>query len=338
MGAVGVPVSLGAQAAGVPASWLVGPMLVAVALSATGVARAKINRIMWRGAQAVVGIAISASFDPSSLRVLARLWPAMIANVVVVLGLAVIAGALLARLTGISGATSAIGTLPGGAAGMVSMAEDLGGDPRTVAFMQYVRLILTVLSVTLAAPLFSVSGGPSGPSPFSANGTVTEYAVTAGAALVAALLGIALRIPAGALIGPVVAGVILGSFGVAHGAWPFGVLPAAYAVVGMRVGAQFDRESLQYIGRLAPAVLLFALGLMGGCALLAAVLTATTSVDGLTWYLSTAPGGMDSVMIVALDTGARTSVVLGMQMVRLLAAILIGPMLVPYLGRRVRRG
>src|SRR3712207_8585996 len=50
-------------------------------------------------------------------------------------------------------------------------------------------------------------------------------------------------------------------------------------------------------GRLFPLVLASAVGLTAACAGLGWALAALTKIDGLTAYLATAPGGIDSVAI-----------------------------------------
>ena len=80
-------------------------------------------------------------------------------------------------------------------------------------------------------------------------------------------------------------------------------------------------------GRLLPVVLVSAVGLVVACAVLGWVFGALTGIDGITAYLATTPGGIDSVAIVALGSGANAPLVLAMQMLRLLAVILAGSFL-----------
>lgn len=332
----GIPVALGVTGLGLPAGWLVGPMVVALLAATTGWATVEVPLFLWRGAQAVIGVAIGATFTPSSLAVLASDWGAVAASVVTVLGLSLGAGWALGRLGGVTPATAALGTLPGGASGMVAMSEDLGADIRLVAFMQYLRLLLTVLSVTLVATL--LPAGPEAPRALASLNlrapTPGGLAATAALALIGALLGPRLHLPAGALVFPLLVAALLGAFGVGVRPWPSPALDAAYAVVGLRVGGRFDRESLRLARRIAPAVFGFVAALMAACAALGALITAVSDIDPLTAYLATAPGGMDSVAIVALDTGANTSIVLGIQLARVLVVILVGPMLIKRLLAR----
>jgi membrane AbrB-like protein len=101
--------------------------------------------------QALIGVALGAELDASTLRAVASNWFGVSAVTLATLVLSLGVGIAVARLTGISQATGTLGLVAGGASGIVAMADELGADSRLVAFMQYAR----VLVVVLAAPLVS---------------------------------------------------------------------------------------------------------------------------------------------------------------------------------------
>src|SRR5215217_4433377 len=130
-----------------------------------------------------------------------------------------------------------------------------------------------------------------------------------------------------ALLGPLILGVTLAELGVVHLTWPPGVPQAAYLVLGLWVGLLFDGASVKRAGRLFPFVLASAVGLVLACAALGWAFAALTNIDGMTAYLATTPGGIESVAIVALGTGADAPLVLAVQMLRLLAVVFAGSLL-----------
>lgn len=325
-----------ASRAGIPAAWLVAPMLVALAFAFAPGARIALPAGTQVAAQGVVGVLLGATFNLSSLRVLSGYWPAAVLTVGATLALSVGGGALLARLRGFDPATATLGTIPGGAAGMVAMSEDLSADARIVAFMQYIRVLLVVLSTSLlarfvleAAPLHraAAQGGPP------AHGWA-DYLAAPLLAIAGVRIGRALRIPAGAMTMPLVLTLAVDATGLVHAAWPAPLPPLAYAAIGLQVGLLFDPEVLRRLRLLAIPILGFTVVLVLGCAALSYGLAAITGMGTLTAYLATAPGGMDSVTIAAIGSGADTSLVLAMQMARFLVVIAIGPPLVRHLARR----
>jgi membrane AbrB-like protein len=244
---------------------------------------------------------------------------------------------LLARVARLDRRTAALGTLPGAASGMLAMSGPLGADPRLVAVMQYTRVVVVVFSAALVTRFGLVPG--AAPHEISAQGAAAyqgtalvhdawlAYALTALVAGLGAWMGTRLRLPAGALLGPLVLGVALEQLGVARLAWPPGVPQAAFLVLGLWVGLLFDRASIKRAGRLFPFVLASSVGLVVACAALGWALTALTNIDGLTAYLATTPGGIDSVAIMALGSGASAPLVLAVQTLRLFAVVLAGALL-----------
>jgi membrane AbrB-like protein len=340
LGAGAALAGLLAQITGIPAAWLVGPMLVAIALALAWPEHPRVPRWGRVASLAVVGGVLAATFRPSVLPLLASNWLPVSLVVGGTLVLSLAAGLLLARVAHLDGKTAALGTLPGAASGMLAMSGPLGADPRLVAVMQFTRVVVVVFSAALVSRLGLVPG--TAPQPISTQGLQSSapqgaallvhdawltYGLTALVAAVGAWAGTRLRLPAGALMGPLVLGVALEELGMLRLAWPPGVPQAAFLVLGLWVGLLFDRASIKRAGRLFPLMLASAVGLTAACAGLGWALAALTSIDGLTAYLATAPGGIDSVAIMALGSGADAPLVLAVQMLRLFAVVLAGALL-----------
>jgi uncharacterized protein len=326
-----------AQSAGLPAGWLVGPMLVALALALAWKEHPTVPRWGRIASLAVVGGMLAATFRPSVLPLVAGHWLPVTLVVGGTLFLSLGAGLLLSGLVRIERKTAALGALPGAASGMLAMSEPLGADARLVALMQYTRVVVVVVTATLVGRL--VAG--AAPQPISGQGlqaapegmdllvqgTIPTYAVTVLIAVLGAWAGTRLRLPAEALLGPLILGVALAELRMVHLAWPPGVPQAAYLVLGLWVGLLFDGTSVKRAGRLFPFVLASAVGLVLACAVLGWALAALTGIDGMTAYLATTPGGIESVAIVALGTEADAPLVLAVQMLRLLAVVFAGSLL-----------
>jgi uncharacterized protein len=342
LGVGSVLAGLLAQVTGIPAAWLVAPMLVAVAWALASPEHPRVPRWGRVASLAVVGGVLAGTFRPSVLPLLASNWLPVILVVGGTLLLSLVAGLLLARVAHLDGKTAVLGTLPGAASGMLAMSGPLGADPRVVAVMQYTRVVVVVFSAALVSRFGLVPG--TAPQPLSAQGLQSSasqgaalvydawltYGLTALVVTAGAWAGTRLRLPAGALIGPLVLGVALEERGIMHLAWPPGVPQAAFLVLGVYVGLLFDRASIKRAGRLFPLVLASAVGLTVACAGLGWALAALTSIDGLTAYLATAPGGIDSVAIMALGSGADAPLVLAVQTLRLFAVVLAAALLGRY--------
>ena len=335
--AASVLAGLLAQAAGVPAGWLVGPMLVAVASALAWPESPTVPRLGRVASLAVVGGVLAAAFRPSVLPLIARHWLAVGLVTCGTLLISLAVGLLLARVARLDRRTAALGSLPGAASGMLAMSIPLGADPRLVAVMQYTRVVVVVFSAAAVSRFGLVPGTPShqtsGQSSAVAQGTalvqnaLPVYALTALVVGIGAWAGTRLRLPAGALLGPLVLGVAVEELGVVRLAWPPGVPQAAFLVLGLWVGLTFDRASVEAAGRLLPVVVASSLALVVACAGLGWTLAALTGIDGLTAYLATTPGGIDSIAVMALASGSDAPLVLAVQTLRLLTVILAGALL-----------
>src|SRR5215210_2915316 len=326
-----------AQRTGLPAGWLVGPMLVALVVALVWEGHPAVPGLGRIASLAVVGGVLASAFQPSVLPLIFRHWLPVSLVVCGTLLLSLGTGLLLSSLVRIDRKTAALGALPGAASGMLAMSDPLGADARLVALMQYTRVVVVVVTAPLVGRLMTGAA----PQPASGQGlqaaseevdllvqgTVQTSAVTVLVAVLGAWAGTRLRLPAGALLGPLILGIALAELGVVHLAWPPGAPQAAYLVLGLWVGLLFDGASVKRAGRLFPFVLASAVGLVLACAALGWALAELTGIDGMTAYLATTPGGIESVAIVALGTGADAPLVLAVQMLRLLAVVFAGSLL-----------
>jgi membrane AbrB-like protein len=289
----------------------------------------------------MIGIVLASSFRPDSIPVIIANWPAVLLVVAGTLTLSWTGGFVLSRVTAIERKTTIVGSLPGAAAGMIAVSESLGSDTRLVALIQYIRVVLVVLSATLISRFLGSQGtqalssdSPVIPSVSSSQEALLIYGASALVALSGAWGGLRLKVPAGALLGPLVIGVVLKEIGLLSVGLPDGVSQVAYAVIGVQVGLLFDSSSLRRAGRVLPAVLVSTILLMIGCAGLGLILSAVTDTNLLTGYLSTTPGGLSSVSIIAVESEADPSLAITVQMLRVFAVISVAPLLT----RRWRSG
>jgi membrane AbrB-like protein len=315
---------------GVPVAWLVVPMIASVVLSLSGVPPLPSTAPLFPIVQAIIGATLSATFTLDSLAPIAAHWFPIAIAVVAVLIVSILAGLVLHRLASIDVATAALGTIPGGASGMVAMSDELGGDARLVAFLQYARVVIVIISIAILARMLDPTAAELGQPGAGADGDplLLRYALAVFVAGFGGWLGVRLRLPAGALVGAMVVGLVPGLIGIGPLAWPSFVLAGAYLILGSNVGARFDRSVIRRLWALLPYGLAFIAGLVAICAVIGWLLHVTTDIDLLTALLATSPGGIDAATIAALDTGANVAMVASIQMARLLLMVIAGPLII----------
>ena len=155
---------------------------------------------------------------------------------------------------------------------------------------------------------------------------------------VGALVGYRLPVPAGILVGTLVA-VGIGGGGVALLGLPqLSVPPGTYSLLqillGMLVGFRMTREELREGARaLLPASLLAAIIISAsvGAALVAVPLT---SLDPVTALFAAAPGGLTEMTAVGASFGADGAAVATVQLVRVLLAVAVVDVVLQRLGHK----
>ncbi|MBT5049635.1 MAG: AbrB family transcriptional regulator [Rhodospirillaceae bacterium] len=335
--AASAALSLVLHAAGFPASFLIGPMLTGMAFAVRGV-RLYVPRPYLLCAQAIVGCLVARALDPSILGIIADDWAAMLLVVLTTVVASTFAGWMIARTHLLPGTTAAWGCSPGAATGMVAMAEEFGADPRLVAFMQFLRVTLVVITATLVSRLiFGVTATEHVPAADAQSfadqlpDLAATLAVAAGGGLAARLL----PVPSGAVFVPLIIAAVLQGMGVLTITLPPWLLVAAFSIIGWWVGLRFERETVLYALRALPVMLVGIFALILLCGLSAVMLVWLVDTDPLTAFLATIPGGLDAIAIIAVDSNADISFVLALQTVRLFVVIITGPMLAKLICRLV---
>lgn len=315
------------SAAHVPAALFLGPMVVAIGFGVAG-ASIRMPKLLFQLGQGTVGVMIAHAMSLSVLLVALHDWHFMLLGTVLTVSMSTVMGLLLARYGKVPAHTAVLGTSPGAASVMVAMSEDYGADPRVVATMQYVRVVMVVMVGALISHWLGASVGGaelqasiSQAQGFNLTNTLLSLAVIGGG------VWLGLRVPAGTLLVPLLLGTALQLSGLLQIAVPGWLVPFGYGAIGCYVGLRFDRPTVLYVWRHLPMMMLASLLLIALCALSAWLIASVMDKDYLSVYLATSPGGLDSMAIIAIDTHADVGFVLAMQTLRLFGVILTGSFL-----------
>ena len=284
-------------------------------------------------------MALGSFLHSSTLAGLGARWVPVVLVSVATLAVTIAAGLLLARVAGLDRPTASLGMVAGGASGIVAMADELGGDARLVAFMQYLRVLVVTLLTPLLVPIaFGVHshGGGEGGGPVL--GSAGGWLLTVGAGAAGAFIGPRVRLPAPALLGPLILAALLTVTGVTGDVQvPPLAREAAFSLIGLQIGLGFERDTLRQIARLVLPVVVSIAALLVVCFGLGWLLSLTADVSLLDGYLATTPGGLYAVLPIAYGAGANTTFVLAVQGLRLFAMVLAAPVVVRWLVRSERR-
>lgn len=323
--------------AGLPAAWLIAPMVVAIAVAVRGTPMS-VPAPLLVAAQALIGCLIARAVTPDIIATLVADWPLFLATTTATILASGLIGYLLARLYVVPGTMAIWGSTPGGATAMVIMAQAWGADARLVAVMVHLRVVLVAMLASLIALIFT---GHVARAPAVAGLTVVSdlhaVVLTIAIAAAGALLGRVSRMPAGALLCTMALGAALNLTGIARVDPPALLMLPAYVLIGWRIGLGFTRETLAASARALPRLAFGSAVLLAFGGAMAALLVRFADVDPLTAYLATSPGGMDAIAVIASTSPANAPFVMALQVVRFLMVMAIGPALATWLAARAAK-
>jgi uncharacterized protein len=318
-------ITAGLASFGLPAVYLLGPMLSGLILAARGF-RFSLPSTPVAFCQGLIGVMIAHSLPANILAEVGKDGLLFAALVFSVIGLSFGIGWLLAHYQILPGTTAIWGSSPGAASAMTVMAEAAGADFRLVALMQYLRVLMVAATASLVARFaLGATGNLPAPEPWFAPFPLLDFLLTLAIAASGPVLSRLLKRPAINMLVPIAVGIICQSLGLVEITLPKWLLAGAYIFFGWNVGIRFTRDIIAHALKALPVLFLSILSLIALCGLLALAVSHFAHIDLLTAYLATSPGGADSVAIIAAASPVDKPFVLAMQMARFITVLFLGP-------------
>lgn len=153
-------------------------------------------------------------------------------------------------------------------------------------------------------------------------------------AVIGGLIGIKLRIPAGALIGAMIAVAIFNILS-GKGAMPSNFKLAAQMVVGGMIGLNFTMETVRGLKDLILPAIILVVGLTVFSVLLGLIISKLTGIDLITALFSSAPGGLADMTLISEAYGANTPNVVLLHLTRLITVITVLPLVIKKLSKLI---
>jgi len=293
------------------------------------------SRRYGRAGRLLLGTVIGAAFGPDVLAPLkAALLPMLVlAGVIVAVGLGL--GWALGRFTELDATTALISGIPGGIPAMVGIAEEAGADATVVAAIHFARLSTILLVMPTLIPLLATKPAETSAAVLNEAGTAGVWVTLATLAcgLGGGLLALRKGLPIGDLLGPILAVGALNLMGAGLGPLDGNLRSAAMLLIGVSVGGQMMRQSLQQLRHVALPVAVFIALIISVGLLLGWVMALVTPLDLPTALLSSVPGGASALPAIAHDLGGDMRLVAALHLTRQLSIFIVLP---PLLARLLR--
>lgn len=307
---------------GMPAGALIGAG-VAVAVSGALTGQVAVPGPLRDAGFMLIGMSMGSGVDPRFGAYVAD-WALSLSLLVVSLCVTLFVGAaILRKFFGFDRQSAFLATAPGTLSNVIALAIENRGDVAAITTLQVLRLMVLVLTAPLLADLFdTVPVALSPPAPTAAIPLalmfLASYALGRG--------GQRIGIPAASLLAGLLTSGTGHVTGLVHGAVPPWLVFVALTLTGAFVGTRITRirpAALQRLVGAGSAVL----AAMLGVSLLFAVLTMILS--GLPFaqvWIAFAPGGVEAMTAIGLSLGLDPAYVAIHHFVRILALIVIVPM------------
>ncbi|MBJ3775809.1 AbrB family transcriptional regulator [Acuticoccus mangrovi] len=282
----------------------------------------------------ILGTMMGAGIDPEALTQLVTLPVALVGLLLVIVGATAAGYAMLRYIGGWDPLTALCGSIPGNFSVVMAVSSDRGARMEQVVMAQVTRLfiLVSVLPFVFGTGEHGV-GRPTAPPDY----TILDVLETVLVAGMSAFTAIKLRLPAPAMLGPLLVSTILSTTGLLTIAVPLWLSSAAFTVLGASVAVRFStirREGFRrmLLASLASFVAAFAVAMA-----IAVVVSLLIDQPLGAIFLGYAPGGLDAMIGLSFLLGFEVAFVAVLHAARMILLSLGMPLFVAVMMRRADR-
>ncbi|MEM9715256.1 MAG: AbrB family transcriptional regulator [Pseudomonadota bacterium] len=297
---------------GLPLAWLMGAAIVSGILCFSGLSITLPKFLYWPSL-AIIGAGVGLTITPSVALQIATWFPLMAVMGFSGVLLAAIATPLVARKGDMENSTAFFALMPGGVIEMANIGEPHGADRTTIAALHAIRVALVVGILPLGLYFFFPQ---SGQALLFNDLPLIPLLIVLTVALLGGWIGKIVNLPASWLLGALLAVAALTATGAVDGQIPYALVAVAQVIVGMSLGAKFQRERLRKIPQAiavgTPALLVIIL-IMGALGILFSL---ALPMDAPTMILAFSIGGLAEMVLTARYLELDMAMVAAFQAVR----------------------
>ncbi len=233
------------------------------------------------------------------------------------------------RVCGYDKVTAYFSAMPGGLSEMVLVGTAMGGDTRLISLTHASRILLVVLALPFAFQmLIGYEPGARPPAGLPLLALLPgDLAILSIGGVVGYFLARYLRIPAAALVGPMLLSAVVHLAGWTAAKPPLELVAAAQMVIGTAVGCRFAGVRTMAIVRAIVAAAGGTAVLLGIAVAFAFAVGRITGLSMESLVLAYAPGGLAEMSLIAIAIGADSAFVATHHVIRVILIVVIAPVL-----------
>lgn len=271
----------------------------------------------------IIGVAIGAAARPEILEEAWKWVPSLLILSVFIPAVHFLGYRMLVATGRTDRLTAFYGTAPGGLVETVQMGEEAGADIQMLTMLQFLRLILTIVIVPVAFTLMEGHAvGSAGGAAVAGHGLGPgDVLILAGCAVVGAVIGLKLRLPAGHVLGPILLSGGVHVAGLTQSVPPGWLVAAAQVVIGTSLGVRFAGMPKRRILDALGLALMNGTLTIGGAAVLSWAIAGIAQEPARAVFLAFAPGGLVEMGLIALSLNMSILYVTAHHLLRIILAV-----------------
>jgi len=221
---------------GLPAGWLMGGALAVTAAAMAGLPVCLPDRLR-DVAFLLIGMSMGASVAPDSLSLMAS-WPISLAALVLELVLIItLTGWMLVRVFRLDPGTAYLSSFPGHLSFVMGIAAAGMGDTRQIVIIQVIRILMLTICVPIGAVFLPIDH--FAPPVATAFLDIGQLLALAAGCIVAGLVFLWLKVPAGFVLGAMAAATAAKLGGLYTEAMPAPLVTVTFVLTGALIGSRF---------------------------------------------------------------------------------------------------
>lgn len=312
-----LPASIGGwiwSACGLPLAWLMGAAILSGLIAFRGI-HIILPPILYFPSLALIGAGVGLSVTPEVANMILKWFPLMAIMAFSGVILAAFAAPIVARLARIDLATSFFSLMPGGVIEMANIGEPFGADRTIITALHAVRVALVVGLLPMG--LFALRANPDISFEIPASHGFETLLIIFLVALMGGWIGSKINLPASWLLGSLLLVSLLSISGLIEpGRIPPSVMALAQIIVGMSLGAKFERDKLARIPNALRIGIPALLGIIAMMAIFGVMLSKLLPFDEATMVLALSIGGLAEMVLTAQALEASVAIVAAFQATR----------------------
>jgi membrane AbrB-like protein len=330
--AIGIPGGALFYLLHLPLPWMLGAMAATTVAAISGV-RIALMPGLRLAFITILGVMLGSAFTPEVVKGIV-LWLGSFAWLALYV---VIATALIwlyyRRLARYDSVTAYFSAAPGGLNEMILAGGAMGGDERRISMSHAARVLIAIFALSFGYRWFGGYVPVVAPTLSGEAMNWLDWLLLTGCGVVGFAVARMLRIPAYALVGPMVLSALVHALGITHSRPPVWLVAAAQVVVGAMVGSRFDGAAPIMVGKAMILAVFATAALLVLAAVFGEAVEATLGIPFSAALLAFAPGGLAEMSLIALSLDIDAAYVSSHHIVRIFMIVLAAPFLFRLLSR-----